>query len=142
MKAYIIDTNALISFVTDRNLDQQAMMATLFDQAAGLACKILCHSHVLTEFVYVLDRVYAIDKGSIRRMIMDLIGMAGIEITYDIDFSMLLECWPDAVSDFGDAVVASLWFQHRYASVVTFDQRFIKELKKMDVRVYENDAFG
>ena len=98
---------------------------------------MLCHSHVLTEFVYVLDKVYAIDKETLRRMIVDLISMAGIEITYEIDFSILLECWAGAVWDFSDAVVASLWFQYRNASVVTFDRRFIKELQQIGERVHQ-----
>lgn len=53
MKKYVIDTNALISFVTDRNLKQQQIMKGIFEKASLLKGIILCHSHVLTEFVYV-----------------------------------------------------------------------------------------
>jgi predicted nucleic-acid-binding protein len=131
VKTFIIDTNALLSFVTDRNLDQQAKMAELFEQAARLEIKILIHSHVITEFVYVLDKVYRQDKLMISHMIKDLIDMPGIYVTHDIDFKILLRYWPSTISDFGDGVVASLWEKHRDASVVTFDKRFIKELKKI-----------
>jgi hypothetical protein len=33
MKKYIIDTNALISFVTDRNPKQQQLMKAIFESA-------------------------------------------------------------------------------------------------------------
>ena len=36
MKTYILDTNALISFLTDRNLDQQVKIAKVFNDAAKL----------------------------------------------------------------------------------------------------------
>mgnify|MGYP001142137897 CR=1 FL=1 len=36
MKTYIIDTNALLSFVTDRNPKQQEKISLLFEQAGVL----------------------------------------------------------------------------------------------------------
>jgi len=133
MKTYIIDTNALLSFVTDRNPEQQAPMTALFSQAAGLNCKIMCHAHVLTEFVYVLEKVYGHDKAAIRQMLIDFMAMPGIDIINDIDFNTLLDFWPSQISDFGDAVVASLWHANRHAPVVTFDRRFLRELKSIGV---------
>ncbi len=135
MKAYIIDTNALLSFVTDRNPDQQAAVSTIFSQAARLDCKIICHFHVISEFVYVLDKVYGLAKSSIRQIIEDFVVMPGIEMKNEIDLSILLDLWPASVSDFGDGVVASLWAKHREASVATFDKRFIKELKQIGAGV-------
>jgi predicted nucleic-acid-binding protein len=136
MRTFIIDANALLSFVTDRNPEQQGTMKALFQQASSLDCRILCHTHVITEFVYVLDKVYGQDKRSIRQMIMDLIALPGIDVAQHIDFKMLLDYWPDKISDFGDSVVACLWFTSPHAQVVTFDKRFIKELKCIGARVY------
>jgi len=135
LKTYIIDTNALLSFVTDRNPDQQATVSTIFSQAARLDCRIICHFHVITEFVYVLDKVYGHAKSSIRQIIADFVIMPGIELEHEIDLSILLDFWPESVSDFGDGVVASVWAKHREASVATFDKRFIKELKQIGATV-------
>jgi predicted nucleic-acid-binding protein len=131
MKIFIIDTNALLSYVTDRNLDQQAKVAVIFDRAAELKCKILCHLQVISEFVYVLDKVYHQAKPSIRQMIVDLVQLPGIELTQNLDFSILWRYWPDSITDFGDAVVASLWGKYPEATIVTFDKRFIAELKRI-----------
>nr|MBL0702317.1 hypothetical protein [Desulfobacterales bacterium] len=62
MKKYIIDTNALISFVTDRNQEQQVKVDKLFNDAARLRILVLCPQNVLTEFVYVMDKIYQIPK--------------------------------------------------------------------------------
>jgi predicted nucleic acid-binding protein len=68
VRKYVIDTNALISFVTDRNPKQQQRMKELFESASLLKGLILCHSHVLTEFIYVMDRVYRVSKDRIKEM--------------------------------------------------------------------------
>ena len=62
MKRYILDTNALISYVTDRNPDQQRKIARIFQLAAKLREVILCPQNVLTEFIFVLDKVYGVPK--------------------------------------------------------------------------------
>jgi predicted nucleic-acid-binding protein len=108
VKRYVFDTNALISFVTDRNPAQQQKVAPLFESAAHLKVAICCHQHVLTEFIYVMDRVYGVPKDEINRMIADLIEMPGIEVVHEVDFKTVLACWPDPIPDFGDAVIASV----------------------------------
>ena len=136
MKKYIIDTNALISFVTDRNPDQQQKIAPLFESAANLKALILCHQYVLTEFIYVMDRVYHVPKEEIRRIINDLVDMPGIEVIHEIDFTTVLSCWPDPIPDFGDAVIASVG-KIRKSAIVTFDRKFAKNLKSLGMNYWE-----
>jgi predicted nucleic acid-binding protein len=136
VKQYVIDTNALISFVTNRNPEQQRKIAPLFEAAARLKLIILCHQHVLTEFVYVMDRVYHVPLGEISRMVGDLIDMPGVEVIAEIDFKMLRTCWPVPVSDFGDAVIASVGMQRKKSAIVTFDQKFARALQLLGIRMY------
>ena len=82
MKNYIIDTNALISFVTDRNPAQQDKIANLLDNAAQLKVRVLCPQNVLTEFIYVMDSVYRIGKAEIRDLVKDFIILPGVEIVH------------------------------------------------------------
>jgi len=46
-----------------------------------------------------------------------------------------MDYWPNSISDFGYAVIATQWRMNRKALVVTFDKRFIKELKKIRAKV-------
>lgn len=131
MKRYIIDTNALISFVTDRNPEQQQRVAPLFESAAHLKAAILCHHHVLTEFIYVMDRVYNVPKGEIKRMIDDLMEMPGIEIIQEVNFKTVLSYWPEPIPDFGDAVIASVGKTIKGSTIVTFDLKFAVSLKSL-----------
>jgi predicted nucleic-acid-binding protein len=131
VKRYVFDTNALISFVTDRSPAQQQKVASLFESAAHLKVAILCHQHVLTEFIYVMDRVYGVPKDEINRMIGDLIEMPGIEVVHEFDLKKVLSCWPDPIPDFGDAVIASVSKTVKRSAIVTFDRKFVDRLKSL-----------
>ena len=135
MKRYIIDTNALISYVTNRNLDQQRKIAGIFQEAAELKGIILCPQNVLTEFVFVLEKVYLVPKKEIQMMIRDFLSLPGIELINEIDFATVFEFWPDVLPDFGDAIVASLGSLYRGSVILTFDLQFMRALKRLRLPV-------
>jgi predicted nucleic-acid-binding protein len=136
VKKYIIDTNALISFVTDRNPEQQQRIAPLIESAANLKVQILCHQQVLVEFIYVMDRIYHVPKDEIGRMINDFLEMPGIEVIHEIDFNEVLLCWPDPIPDFGDAVIAAIGKITKRSIIVTFDQKLTGSLKSLGRNVW------
>lgn len=137
MRKYVIDTNALISFVTDRNLAQQEVVAPLFAAAARLKCTLVCHQFVLTEFVFVMDKVYETPKETINAMVRDFIAMPGVELRHETDFSTVLSLWPGKIADFGDALVASAGVAIKGAATVTFDGKFKSVLKELGLAVYQ-----
>lgn len=133
MKKYLLDTNALISFVTDRNPSQQAIVAPLFASASRMKCTLICHQFVLTEFVFVMTRVYGVPPEKVNAMVRDLIVMPGIELYQETDFKTLLSIWPASIKDFGDAVIATTAKAVKGSTVVTFDEKFKSALKKLGI---------
>ena len=131
MKKYIIDTNALISFVTDRNPAQQEIVAPLFEAASRFKCTLVCHQFVLTEFVFVMDKVYGMPKEAINSMLRDFITMPGVEIYQQIDFGAVLSFWPSEITDFGDALIAATGKTMKGSIIVTFDVKFKSALNKL-----------
>ena len=131
MKKYLIDTNALISFVTDRNPAQQEIVAPLFEAASRLKCTLVCHQFVLTEFVFVMDKVYGAPKETINSMLRDFITMPGVEVCQQTDFSAVLSIWPSKIPDFGDALIAATGKTMKGGIIVTFDVKFKSALKKL-----------
>jgi len=130
VKKYIIDTNALISFVTDRNQEQQVKVDKLFNDAARLRIMVLCPQNVLTEFVYVMDTVYQIPKSEISKIVRDFIDMPGIEVVHDLNMKTLISYWPEVFKDYGDAIIATLCKNTKGSLIVTFDRKFRAKLKK------------
>ena len=139
MKNYIIDTNALISFVTDRNPAQQDKVAKLLGSAAQLKVRVLCPQNVITEFAYVMDSVYRIDKSEIRAIVRDFIKLPGVEIVHQLSLKTLFTFWPDKVPDYGDAIIAALCQDTRGASVATFDRKFKTKLMRLGLAVHSYD---
>lgn len=137
MKQILIDTNVLISFVTDRDPIQQEKSAKLFQKTANLKINILCHQNVLTEFIYVLDRIYHVSKNEIRLMVSDFIHLPGVEIIHKINFKSLFSCWPDPISDFGDAVIAAVGMTMKKSMIATFDRKFIGKLKLLGLNYHQ-----
>lgn len=135
MKKYVVDTNALISFVTDRNLRQQISISDILNKAAQLKVIVLCPQNVITEFVYVMDKVYGISRNKIKTLIQDFISMPGINIIHELDLKTVLPYWPESIPDFGDAVVASVCRSNKNASIITFDQKLIKKLNSLGLEV-------
>jgi len=133
---YVIDTNALISFVTDRNPEQQQKIAPLFESAAHMKAVMFCHQHVLTEFIFVLDRIYHVPKNEIGVMIKDLIEMPGIEVVQEVDFNTIFSWWPEPDPKFGDALIAAVGKTISGSLVVTFDQKFAANLKTLGISIW------
>lgn len=138
MKTYIIDTNAIISFVTDRNLAQQEKITPLFAAASRSKCTLVCHQLVLTEFVFVMERIYQTPKEKINAMVRDFIAMPGVELRHETDFNTVLSLWPDRMADFGDALIASVGIASKGAVIVTFDAKFKSALKALGQAVYHD----
>jgi len=137
MKKIVLDTNVLISFLTDRNLAQQEKAAEIFSRAAALQIVILCQQEVISEFVYVMNSVYQVSKSEIRDMLLDFGEMPGVEIVSDPDLALVAKLWPARISDYGDAVIAALAKKTRDSTVATFDRKFRNELIAVGLPVAE-----
>jgi predicted nucleic-acid-binding protein len=140
LKQYVIDINALLSFVTDRNAAQQALMADIFDQAAAAGVAIFCPQNVIAEFVYVMETVYGQPKTFIRSIMADFMSMPGINIVQETDFEAVFSLWPETIADFGDAIVAVCAKSIKGASVITFDRRFMRGLRTCGIPFKESKA--
>ena len=119
VKRYIIDINALISFVTDRNRAQQEVVAPLLAATARMKCSLLCHQFVLSEFVFVMEKVYNTPEETINAMLRDFIAMPGVTVIQNTDFAILLDLWPATITDFGDGLVAATGKMHKGVALLT-----------------------
>ncbi|NQU64056.1 MAG: PIN domain-containing protein [SAR324 cluster bacterium] len=136
MKKVIIDTNTLISFVTDRNISQQKKSEALFEEASRLKLTVLCHQNVLTEFVYVMEKIYKTRKEKINEIISDFILMPGMELIHEVEMKDVLKLWPTEIHDYGDALLAAFCKQTKNSSIATFDLKFQNAIKKRSLPIY------
>jgi predicted nucleic-acid-binding protein len=134
MKKYLIDTNCLISFITDRNPKQQEIIAKYINEAADMSCELLLVDSVITEVVYVLEKIYNTNTKIISNILQSLTETPGITAYRDFDLSQILKLWPDKIRDYVDAVIASVAAKEKL-KVITFDQEFAKQLSGCKISV-------
>ncbi len=136
MKRIVLDTNVLVSFLTDRDAEQQAQAAALFEAAAQGEVEIVLHQMVVAEMVYVLGNLYQVETREIAAMVDDLLSSPGAKPVDELSWTLVLELWPDRVPDFADAVLAAVAREGRYDAVATFDRRFVRRLRKEGIPRY------
>ncbi len=139
MKEILVDANVLVSFFTDRNQDQQKKADALFEAAANREHVLALHTITITEMVFVLRNIYKRLPQEIAQALRELWDLPGVNPVEEIAWERVLDLWPQEISGFADAVLASVALQGRYDAVATFDGNLRKKLKKQGAVSYWSD---
>jgi predicted nucleic acid-binding protein len=134
VKQVLLDANALVSFLTDRQPGQQEEVEALLVDALHGDQEIILHQHVLSETIFVLKNVYQVRSDVISKMLFDLLHQPGITTTNDLDWMHVLKLWPSKITDVGDAVLASVALLRSW-EIATFDQAFRRRLNALKIRL-------
>lgn len=134
MISYLLDTNCLISFVTDRNALQQKRMLVRFRDAGKMQAEIHIIPNVIDEFVYVLQGVYATPADRVAAMISGLMAEPGVVFHEEQRIPDVLAIWPGRIKEYGDAIIASS-AATLGLPVMTLDAEFARAMKKMGMAV-------
>jgi predicted nucleic-acid-binding protein len=134
MKNILLDTNALLSYVTDRNKKQSETMLDIFNRAGKLEFEICIISNVITEFVFVLQKVYKTKSELISNILRDMNSMTGVNLHHGFFPETLYSIWPDKVKDYSDAFLSAASIELNYP-VATFDRKFGKQLMKLGGKI-------
>ena len=128
MKEILVDANVLISFLTDRNENQQAKAAALFRDATDRKHILAIHSIAIVEMVHVLVHLYKVDPLAVSRLVSKLLGIPGVVTAAEVPWSLVLDRWPSVISSFGDAILVAVASEGRHDAVATFDLDLRKQL--------------
>lgn len=129
MRRVVVDTNVLVSFLTDRDAEQQALAAALFEASQQGEIELLIHQMVIGEMVYVLDNLYRIERREIAQLLIDLLALPRVRTVDRVPWSQVLASWPRQIPDFADAVLVAATLAEHHDTIATFDRRFIARLR-------------
>ena len=127
MTAFLVDTNCLLSYVTERSPAQQEAIAKHVESAARLDSRLIVLPHVVSEFVYVVQSVYGLEAQSVKELLSGLLATPGMDVRESFGLQRVLELWPATCGDYGDAVMAAAAIEMRLP-VLTFDRAFARQL--------------
>lgn len=133
MNRIVLDTNVVISFLTDRNLEQQELAARLFQDASEGTHELVLHQIVATEVVYVLHNIYNRPVEEVAACLRDLIELPGITVLDKLPWAELFDLWPEKIGSYADAVLAAVTRSGRLDYLATFDRTFRSRLKALGV---------
>jgi predicted nucleic acid-binding protein len=126
----LVDTNVIVSFLTDRDFRQQEKAAELLESAASGRIAIVLHQIVLVELVYVLVNSYRVPAGEVAAMVHELLGLPGVSTLDSLSWTRLLAFWPRRFPSLADAALACVALAERIDAVATFDSDFRKRLRR------------
>lgn len=136
MTRVVLDTNVLVSFLTDRDLPQQAQAARLLTRAAAGELQVILHQTVVMELAYVLRNLYGMSSGDAAPLLRDLLALPGVVVVDRLPWSRVLDMWPSQVPDLADAVLAAVAAVDRCDAVATFDMAFRRRMAKLELQSY------
>lgn len=136
MKRIGVDTNVILSLITDRDAGQQERAAGLFAAALAGEHAVVVHQMVISEVAYVMCSVYDTKPGKVGAALRDLLALPGVVAIDALDWSEVWKLWPRSVKDLGDACLAAVAKSDAFDALATFDAAFSKRLRRQGLSTY------
>lgn len=136
MKRVVIDTNVLISFLTDRNAEQQLLADNLFHLAERGELEIILHQAIIGEMVYVLSNLYQLPPREVADLVRSLLTTPGVRSVHEVEWKRVLDVWPETFPHLADAILASWARGGKSREIATFDRRFSRTLGRLGYEPY------
>jgi predicted nucleic acid-binding protein len=128
MRRILVDTNVLVSFLTDRNVRQREKAALLLRGAAENEHTLVLHSMAIVEMIYVLTQLYDDPPETVAEDVSDLLAMPGVLSVDEVSWTLVMDRWPRTISSIGDAILAAVAVHGGFDAVATFDRDLARKL--------------
>lgn len=120
----LVDANVVLRYLLDDHAELSARAAEILEQhAVTLPIEVAC------EVVYVLQKVYAIDRGEIKAQLSGLLLEGLVHMDKADRFLSALKLYSSSKLDFVDTL---LWASHivEQEEVFTFDAKLLRSIRQ------------
>lgn len=128
------DTNMFIRFFTSNPEEQSEIVNRFFIKVSLKEAELFVCDIVISEIVYVLERVYKVNRNEIYEKIHSILNMENIITENRSIIVNALNYYKDKNINFNDAYIASHAIKNNINKVFTFDNDFkkIAEIKTVN----------
>ena len=120
----LVDANVVLRYLLDDHAELSPKAAGILErQAVTMPVEVGC------EVVYVLQKVYAVERKEIQQQLSALLNEGLVSMDKPAVFLKALDCYGDSTLDFVDTL---LWAYQRLEQqeVFTFDGKLLKKLQR------------
>jgi len=103
-------------------------MYEIFKKTLNSELTVYLISNVITEFVYVTEKIYKIKNEVINEIVQNLKDSPNVEFHHGYFPEIIFKIWPTKIKNYGDAVLAAASIKIKIP-VYTFDKKFSNQLK-------------
>jgi len=122
----LVDANVILRYILDDHPELSTTAAAILErQTVTLPIEVAC------EVVFVLQKVYTVDREEIRQQLGNLLNENLVTMEKPAVFLKALECYSKSKSDFVDCL---LWAYHTVdrQTIFTFDNKLHKFIQRTD----------
>ena len=117
-----LDTNVLVRFLVDDDVDQAKIAGTLIDRLTDAAPGFIGRE-VLVELVWVLERAYGYERADIAAAFDGLLSATELLIEDADDIGLALELYRNDGFGFADLMIVAAARRAGAVELVTFDRK-------------------
>jgi predicted nucleic-acid-binding protein len=132
-KAFIDTSVILRILLADDDLKRKAAEKLLKDSKnKGLLLYLL--PVVVMEIVFVLDKVYLLERRHIRDMVIALLNTPELTVEMETVFRKAIDAYAEKNIKFADAVMAFWGIERGLTTVFTYDEKDFRRIADLEVR--------
>ena len=121
-----IDTNILVRYFTQDNLEQAQIVEQLIDSYATSFNSLFVNNIVMCELVWVLERGYKYSKEEVSKVIKQMLSTEEFAFENQELLWLALSQYNQNKLDFSDALIGELNKKFTCSETLTFDRAAIK----------------
>jgi len=120
-KTILIDINVIIRYLLEENSEAGKSAKSIFDKIESGILKAIILDTVLTECVYILDKVYKVPKSLIVENLVGLLQYKGLNMDNKAELMQALEYYKDTNLHIVDCLLAATALAHNI-ELFSFDK--------------------
>ncbi len=121
-----IDTNILVRYFTQDNLEQAQIVEQLIDSYATSFNSLFVNNIVMCELIWVLERGYKYSKEEVSKVIKQMLSTEEFAFENQELLWLALSQYNQNKLDFSDALIGELNKKFGCSETLTFDRAAIK----------------
>lgn len=123
---HFLDTNIIIRYLTQDNLEQAEKAYGLFQQMEAGTLRATTCEGVIIEAVHILSSkaLYALSRQAIKAHLTTIITLKGLRLTNKGSYLRALDLYASTNLDFVDALIVAHMERAKISTLLSFDRDF------------------